>query len=59
MLVDTEEQLMLTTLFTVEAYTSAGDMRVWPLTCFTVISDAVRLLCRIVVLPLLERAAPP
>ena len=50
---------MLTTLLTVEAYTSAGDMRVWPLTCFTVISDAVRLLCRIVVLPLLERAAPP
>ena len=55
---------MLTTLLTVEAYTSAGDMRVWPVTFFTVTSCAVRPLCRRVVPlsaapTLLARAPPP
>ena len=42
MLVDTAEQLMLTTLPTVEAYTSAGVISVWPVTFFTVTSWTVR-----------------
>ena len=42
MLVDTAEQLMDTTLFTVEAYTSAGVIRVWPSTDLTLTAEAVR-----------------
>ena len=41
MLVDTAE-LMDTTLFTVEAYTSAGVIRVWPSTDLTLTAEAVR-----------------
>ena len=41
-MVDTAEQLMDTTLFTVEAYTSAGVIRVWPSTDLTLTAEAVR-----------------
>ena len=60
-LVLTAEQLMLTTLLTVEAYTSAALIRVWPSTFFTDTCETVRLLCCKVVLLRLLRAsmAPP
>ena len=52
---------MLTTLLTVEAYTSAALIRVWPSTFFTDTCETVRLLCCKVVLLRLLRAsmAPP
>ena len=63
MLVETAEQLMETTLLTVEAYTSAGLISVCPSTFLTLTVAAVRLLCCTVVLPVRllfwARMAPP
>ena len=63
MLVETAEQLMDTTLLTVEAYTSAGLISVCPSTFLTLTVAAVRLLCCTVVLPVRlpfwARMAPP
>ena len=60
MLVDTAEQLMDTTLFTVAAYTSAGVISVWPSTDLTLTAEAVRPVSWMAVLPVLRaRDAPP
>ena len=51
---------MDTTLFTVEAYTSAGVIRVWPSTDLTLTAEAVRPVSWMAVLPILRaRDAPP